>query len=100
MTYPTQTSRRRYHLAIAATLRVALIAGCGSAVPDSTAPAIQPEDPPPGATLAVVRLALQWQPQSQFAGYYLARDKGLYRAAAVIFRSRVHQLSEVACTTY
>jgi len=28
-------------------------------------------------------LALPWQPQSQFAGYYLARDKGYYRAAGV-----------------
>ena len=83
MKYSTRAGRRRHRLAIAATLGMVLIAGCGSAVTDSTAPVIQPEAPPPGDTLAVVRLALQWQPQSQFAGYYLARDKGLYRAAGL-----------------
>lgn len=31
------------------------------------------------ATLTPVRLALQWYPQSQFAGYYMAREKGIYR---------------------
>ena len=30
-----------------------------------------------------VNLALQWKPQSQFAGYYLARDKGYYREVGV-----------------
>lgn len=33
--------------------------------------------------LIPVNLALQWKPQSQFAGYYLARDKGYYREAGV-----------------
>lgn len=33
--------------------------------------------------LTPVRLALQWKPQSQFAGYYMARDQGFYRAAGV-----------------
>lgn len=33
--------------------------------------------------LIPVTLALQWKPQSQFAGYYLARDKGYYRAAGL-----------------
>ena len=27
-----------------------------------------------------VRLALQWYPQTQFAGYYMAREKGIYAA--------------------
>ncbi len=30
--------------------------------------------------LRTVRLALQWQPQSQFAGIYMAREQGIYRA--------------------
>lgn len=33
--------------------------------------------------LIPVTLALQWKPQSQFAGYYLARDQGYYREAGV-----------------
>ena len=36
-------------------------------------------DAPPTA----LRLALQWRPQSQFAGFYVARDKGLYRDAGL-----------------
>ena len=34
-----------------------------------------------GAPGTALRLALQWRPQSQFAGYYMARDRGFYRAA-------------------
>jgi NitT/TauT family transport system substrate-binding protein len=34
-------------------------------------------------TPVVVRLALQWRPQSQFAGYYMAREKGIYRASGL-----------------
>lgn len=34
-------------------------------------------------TLFPVRLALQWLPQSQFAGFYMARDRGLYREAGL-----------------
>ena len=30
-----------------------------------------------------LNLALQWKPQSQFAGFYLARDKGFYRDAGL-----------------
>ncbi len=30
-----------------------------------------------------VRVALQWLPQSQFAGFYMARDRGLYRQAGL-----------------
>jgi NitT/TauT family transport system substrate-binding protein len=30
-----------------------------------------------------IRLALQWRPQSQFAGYYMARQRGMYRAAGL-----------------
>ena len=35
------------------------------------------------ATATALRLALQWRPQSQFAGYYMARDKGFYRDAGL-----------------
>lgn len=30
-----------------------------------------------------LRLMLAWQPQAQFAGYYLARERGFYRAAGI-----------------
>jgi len=66
---------------------VVLTVGCGFAIPEPTAPATLPDAlPSSGTALTVVRLALQWQPQSQFAGYYLARDKGLYRAAGLDLR--------------
>nr|WP_223296713.1 ABC transporter substrate-binding protein [Thiorhodovibrio frisius] len=32
-------------------------------------------------SLPAVRIALQWSPQSQFAGFYLARQQGFYTAA-------------------
>lgn len=32
---------------------------------------------------ASVKMALQWKPQGQFAGYYMARDKGFYEGAGV-----------------
>src|SRR5262245_59939903 len=37
--------------------------------------------PPPEAPRAprAVRLMLQWIPQSQFAGYYVASEKGIFR---------------------
>ncbi len=46
---------------------------CGVAAARSGAPAPTP----------AVTLALQWQPQSQFAGYYLARNLGFYRDAGL-----------------
>jgi hypothetical protein len=36
--------------------------------------------------LAPVRIALQWSPQSQFAGFYLAREQGFYAAAGADVR--------------
>ena len=70
-----------------ATLAVVLLAGVGLAFAQSVAPVGTPPAPPAsGAPTIVVRLALQWQPQSQFAGYYLARDQGLYRAAGLDLR--------------
>src|SRR6476659_7031340 len=38
------------------------------------APAAKPAGPP-----EKVRLQLKWVPQAQFAGYYVAQDKGFYR---------------------
>lgn len=35
---------------------------------------------------ALATLVLQWQPQAQFAGYYMAQAKGFYRAAGVDLR--------------
>ena len=67
-----------------ATLAVVLMAVVGLAFAQSVAPVGPPPAPAAsGAPPVVVRLALQWQPQSQFAGYYLARDRGLYRAAGL-----------------
>lgn len=37
----------------------------------------------PGAGLKKAALALQWQPQAQFAGFYVARARGFYREAGV-----------------
>ncbi len=36
--------------------------------------------------LSTVRIALQWQPQSQFAGFYMAKNKDLYRKAGLDVR--------------
>jgi NitT/TauT family transport system substrate-binding protein len=48
------------------------------------APGPAPED---GTNpLAPVRIALQWSPQSQFAGFYLAREQGFYAAAGADVR--------------
>lgn len=43
-----------------------------NAAPDTAAPPTTP-----------VRIALQWLPQSQFAGFYMARDHGFYRDAGL-----------------
>ena len=37
----------------------------------------------PSEPRSPLNLALQWKPQSQFAGFYLARDKGFYRDAGL-----------------
>ena len=48
-----------------------------SEAPASEAPASEaPASEAPAA--AAVRLQLQWVPQAQFAGYYVAKDKGFY----------------------
>lgn len=63
---------RRFGRAIAAALLVLLGATLMSA--GHAGPTPRP------AALTTVRLALQWHPQSQFAGYYMAREQGIYRA--------------------
>ncbi len=55
-------------------LALALLLNCDPA-PAETAKADQPLFP--------LRLALQWLPQSQFAGFYVARDRGFYRDAGL-----------------
>lgn len=59
--------RRTCLLALTAALTAALHAG----------------EPAAARPLVPVRLALQWLPQSQFAGFYMARDRGFYRAAGL-----------------
>ncbi|WP_295443399.1 ABC transporter substrate-binding protein [uncultured Thiodictyon sp.] len=74
-------------MSLSAILAVVLLVAVRSAIAQAFAPAASPPAlPASGAPAAVVRLALQWQPQSQFAGFYLARDKGLYRAAGLDLR--------------
>ena len=60
-------------IATLATLLCALLLG-----PIASGLAAAAETPP-----TALRLALQWRPQSQFAGYYMARDKGFYRDAGL-----------------
>jgi NitT/TauT family transport system substrate-binding protein len=50
------------------------------AAPAATQPpaAPAPTEAPAPAALTPVRVVLQWVPQSQFAGYYAAKDKGFY----------------------
>ncbi|MCS7088374.1 MAG: ABC transporter substrate-binding protein [Thermoflexales bacterium] len=43
-------------------------------------PAAQPTEAPAAPSKVAVRVVLQWVPQSQFAGYYAAKDKGFYEA--------------------
>ena len=42
--------------------------------------------PCPAAELKSAALVLQWQPQAQFAGFYVAQTKGFYREAGVDMR--------------
>ncbi|HEY3164446.1 MAG TPA: ABC transporter substrate-binding protein [Candidatus Limnocylindrales bacterium] len=70
-----------------------LLWGCGtptttappSAIPSAPAPSVGPSvgpssTPPPTAT---VRLALDWTPNTDHTGFYVARSKGWYRDAAI-----------------
>lgn len=58
-----------------------ILAACGAG-PQPAAPTSAPAEPTKAACaeMTKVRLQLQWVTQSQFAGYYAARDKGFYAA--------------------
>jgi len=66
---------------------VLVAAGCGNddddasepaPAPATEAPAPAPTEAPAPAELVEVSLQLQWVPQSQFAGFFAARDLGFY----------------------
>jgi ABC-type nitrate/sulfonate/bicarbonate transport system substrate-binding protein len=73
----------------------ALVGGCGTASPSaSPSPAGSPAASPPVATsttpaspsappTATVRLALDWTPNTDHTGFFVARAKGWYRDAAI-----------------
>lgn len=78
-------------------LAVVLVAGCGSsgqsAGPSSVGPsASMPArssfrvDPSPSATPATVRLALDWTPNTNHTGFFVARAMGWYDDAAIDLR--------------
>lgn len=48
--------------------------------PAAQGPASKALQGPTTASMTPLRLALQWRPQSQFAGFYIARERGIYRA--------------------
>jgi ABC-type nitrate/sulfonate/bicarbonate transport system substrate-binding protein len=80
-------------------LATVLVAGCGSsnptpapslATPSASSPAsaeaspsASPSTPPPVAT---VRLALDWTPNTDHTGFFVARAKGWYRDAGIDFQ--------------
>ncbi len=70
------TPKRLTPLSIA-TLASVVLAACAAPAAPPAAPAAT-EAPGPTAKLTPVRVVLQWVPQSQFAGYYAAKDKGFY----------------------
>jgi ABC-type nitrate/sulfonate/bicarbonate transport system substrate-binding protein len=72
-----------------------VIAGCGSSnpsppppiaaspiAPPASAPAQPPASPSPPA-VATVRLALDWTPNTDHTGFYVARSKGWYRDVGI-----------------
>jgi NitT/TauT family transport system substrate-binding protein len=70
------TPKRLTPLSIA-TLASVVLAACAAPAAPPAAPAAT-EAPAPATKLTPVRVVLQWVPQSQFAGYYAAKDKGFY----------------------
>ncbi len=68
-----------------AALAAMFMAACAAppsapAAPAATAPAAEATAAPAASgDLTKVRVVLQWVPQSQFAGYYAALDKGFYK---------------------
>jgi len=71
--------KRLAPLSIATLASVVLAACAAPAAPPAAPPApAATEAPAPATKLTPVRVVLQWVPQSQFAGYYAAKDKGFY----------------------
>jgi len=65
-----------------ASLVTVVLAACSSPTPTAApkpAEAAKPAAPAAPAAMTKVALQLQWVTQSQFAGYYAARDKGFYK---------------------
>jgi NitT/TauT family transport system substrate-binding protein len=62
----------------------ALLAGCGGDVAATSTPVTGASDagatPAASGPLTKMRLQLKWLHQAQFAGYYLAADRGYYKA--------------------
>ena len=54
----------------------ATLTGCGSKASDSTS---KSDGATKAATVQKVKLQLKWLPQSQFMGYYVAKEKGYYK---------------------
>jgi ABC-type nitrate/sulfonate/bicarbonate transport systems, periplasmic components len=71
------TTPKRFTPLSIATLASVVLAACAAPAAPPAAPAAT-EAPAPAAKLTPVRVVLQWVPQSQFAGYYAAKDKGFY----------------------
>ena len=66
---------------IAACLALALLGGCGSDGNRASAPA-SPSGAP-SIVSSTVRLALDWTPNTDHTGFYVARAKGWYAAAGI-----------------
>ena len=65
------------------------LAGCmGSSTPDDTGGADGDFEP-----ITSLKLQLQWLPQTQFAGYYLAQDQGYLQRRRKDVRERSFQQS-------
>lgn len=66
-----------------------LVAGCSSTGSSGTPPALASPSAPAAsasATPATVRLALDWTPNTNHTGFFVARDKGWYAEAAIDLR--------------
>ena len=68
-----------------------VVAGCGSTgsssgPPATAVPTASATSGPASATPATVRLALDWTPNTNHTGFFVARDKGWYAEAAIDLR--------------
>ena len=62
--------RRGLTVASVATVAAIALAGCSTPAPSDTSSDFTP--------LTSIKLQLQWLPQAQFAGYYVALDQGYF----------------------